>query len=288
MPTIHPSSVIEAGAKLAADVVIGPLCYVGANVCIGAGTRLVSHVSVLGRTTIGAGNVIWPQAVLGADPQDLKFRGEDAQLIIGDRNQIRELVTMHLGTQNGGGITRVGSQNLIMAGAHIAHDCEIGSHVLIANNVGLSGHVRVEDHANIAGVTGVHHFVTVGQYSYTGGMSRVVHDVPPFMLVEGDPASVRQPNFIGMERHGFTPQSIDAIRDCFRRVYRQTRRLGEGENESRGSIEERLAALRRQYGGNECVNIFVDAVERSAAGVFGRYLEGKRRDERRKGASGTR
>lgn len=283
MPSIHPSSVIEPGAQIAGDAVIGPFCYVGASVRIGAGTRLVSHVSVIGHTTIGEGNVVWPQAVLGADPQDLKFRGEEAQLVIGDRNQIRELVTMHLGTQNGGGVTRVGSHNLIMAGAHVAHDCDIGSHVLIANNVGLSGHVRVEDHANIAGVTGVHHFVTVGQYSYTGGMSRVVHDVPPFMLVEGDPAAVRHPNFIGLERHGFAPQSIDAIRDCFRRIYRQNKRSGDGEGETRGSIEERLAALRREYGGDECVKVFVDAVERSAAGVFGRYLEGKRRDERRKG-----
>jgi UDP-N-acetylglucosamine acyltransferase len=285
MPQIHPSSVVEPGARIAESASIGPFCYIGAKVVIGAGTRLVSHITVLGRTTIGERNVIWSQAVLGADPQDLKYRGEDSALVIGDHNQIRELVTIHLGTDNGGGVTRIGGDNLIMAGAHVAHDCEIGNHVLIANNVALAGHVKVEDNANIAGVTGIHHFVTIGQFSYTGGMSRVVHDVPPFMLVEGDPAAVRQPNFIGLERHGFPPESVRAIRECFRRIYRPEKRHGTGEAAPpRGSLDDRLAALEREFVGDECVQIFVGAVRRSASGAFGRHLEGKRRDERRKSA----
>jgi UDP-N-acetylglucosamine acyltransferase len=281
MPTIHPSSVIEQGARIGEGTVIGPFCYIGGKVTIGANCRLVSHVAVLGNTTIGDGNVIWPQATLGADPQDLKFDGEDSRLIIGDNNEIRELVTMHLGTANGGGVTTVGSENLIMAGAHVAHDCEIGSFVLIANNVGLSGHVKVEDHANIAGAVGVHHFVTFGQYSYTGGMSRVVHDVPPFMIAEGDPAEVRGPNLVGLKRNMFDEGSIEALKKSFLRLY------GRSSRNSTEPVTTRIDLLESEFAENECVKILAQSLRQSISGRNGRFREASRQDNRHVKAQGT-
>jgi UDP-N-acetylglucosamine acyltransferase len=290
MPKIHPTAVVDPAAHLADDVEVGPLCYIGPKVTIGAGTRLVSHVAILGRTTIGQGNTIWPQATLGADPQDLKFHGEDTELIIGDHNDIRELVTMHLGTGNGGGVTRVGSDNLIMGGTHIAHDCIVGSHVIMANNVGLAGHVHVEDHANIGGAVGVHHFVTFGQYCFVGGMSRVVQDVPPFMIAEGAPCIVRGVNTIGLKRNRFPEDSIERLKDSYRRLFRRnvSRRL-EGEEalelpaaEPQGpsTMAERVAALEADYGNDECVRLLVDFVRRTMIGMYGRYRESERKDKR--------
>src|SRR5690606_25233950 len=159
----------------------GPLCYVGPNVTIAPGTRLVSHVSVLGRTTIAADNTFWPGAVAGAEPQDLKFHGEDSELVIGSHNDIRECATLRLGTANGGNVTRIGHHNLAMACAHVGHDGALGDHVVLANAVHLAGQIHVEAAANLGGASAVHHYVTVGRSAFVGGMTRVVHDVPPFM-----------------------------------------------------------------------------------------------------------
>jgi UDP-N-acetylglucosamine acyltransferase len=275
MADIHPSAVIDEHAELADDVTIGPFCHVGANVAIGAGTTLMSHVAVHGRTTIGAGNTIWPFSTIGSDPQDLKYHGEDSELVIGDHNDIRECATIHRGTASDQNITRVGSHSLIMAYAHIGHDCILGDHVLITNAVQLAGHILVEDHAAIGGATAVHHFVSIGQYAYVGGMTRIVHDVPPFMFVEGNPARVRGVNVIGLRRHTFPEATEEHLKDAWRRLYKRTTQPnGVGESASA------LASLESDYPDDWCIRALIDAVRRSEAGVYGRYREALRQDNR--------
>ena len=185
MASIHPSSVIDPSAEFGQNVEVGPMCYVGPNVNIGDNSRLVSHVCVFKNTTIGKDNNIWPHATIGSDPQDLKFKDEQTTLTIGDRNLIRESVTIHRGTGKGGGITTVGNDNMFMVGSHIAHDCHIADHILLANNVLLAGHIIVEDHVSMLGASAAHHYTTIGRYSYISGMSRISHDVPPYMIVQG-------------------------------------------------------------------------------------------------------
>jgi UDP-N-acetylglucosamine acyltransferase len=271
MPKIHPTAVIEHGAQIADDVEVGPFCYVGAKATIGEGCRLVSHVVVIGRTTLGKHNTVWPQAVLGADPQDLKFHGEDSQLVVGDHNQIRESVTMQLGTENGGWYTRVGSHNLIMVGCHVAHDCEVGDHVVMANSVGLAGHVIVEDYASIGGAVGVHHFVTFGAHCFVGGMSRIVHDVPPFMIAEGDPAAVRAINSVGLVRRGFSQQQLDTLKSAHKRLFR-------GAERTELSMPQRLAELESIHPEDANIRKIVAAIRNSLADRNGRYRESLRRD----------
>jgi UDP-N-acetylglucosamine acyltransferase len=273
MAQIHPSSVIEPGAQLADDVRVGPFCYVGPHVRIGAGTHLVSHVAVHGHTTLGKGNRLWSGAVLGAEPQDLKYKGEPAQLIVGDDNDLRECVTIHIGTENGGGVTTVGSSNLIMAYVHVGHDCYVGNHCIIANAVQLAGHIHILDHANIGGATAIHHYVTIGQYSFVGGMTRIVHDVPPFMLVEGNPSRVRGINQIGLARHRFSPESIDRLKDAFRRLYRNN-------DEPGSNMADNLTALEQQFAGDECIQLLTQSIRNSTIGLHGRYREAARQDNR--------
>ncbi|MEM9021352.1 MAG: acyl-ACP--UDP-N-acetylglucosamine O-acyltransferase, partial [Planctomycetota bacterium] len=169
MPTIHPTAIVEHGAELGEGVIIGPCCHVAGGAVIGSGTELKANACIYGRTTIGQQCIIWPGAVLGGDPQDLKFDGEDSRLVIGDRNEVREHVTIHKGTDADTGVTTLGDDNLIMAYAHIAHDCEVGSHCILTNTVQLAGHVVVEDHAAIGGASAVHHFVTIGAYAFVAG-----------------------------------------------------------------------------------------------------------------------
>ncbi len=275
MPNIHPTSVIEPGAELADDVQVGPFCHIGPKVRIGAGTRLISHVSIYGRTTIGERNTVWPQAVIGSDPQDLKYNGEDTELIIGDGNDLREGVSLHKGTVVGGGVTRIGDHNLIMAYVHVGHDSEIGSHVVIANAVQLAGHVCIEDHANIGGAAAVHHFVTVSSYAFIGGMTRVVQDVPPFMVVEGHPARVRKVNNVLLKRLQFPQERIDALKIAFRRIY------GAGENgHLTGNLLQKLTNLEAEYPDDWAIQRLVQSMRRSAEGVYGRYREAARHDNR--------
>ncbi len=280
MSYIHPTAVIDPGAQLAEGVHIGPFCYVGPLAVVGSRTRLVSHVAVLGRTTLGAGNTVWPQATLGADPQDLKFQGEDSHLVIGDENDIREGVTIHLGTQNGGGVTRVGDHNLLMVGTHIAHDCVVGSHTVIANSVHLAGHVSVEDHVVISGASAVHHYVTIGQYAFIGGMTRVVHDVPPFMILEGNPAKVRGVNLIGLRRHRFPEDSVARLKDAHRRLFRRDSR-GEEDSGEPANMSENLAELEAEYADDRCIESLVRFIRNASIGVYGRSRESLRTDNRR-------
>ena len=277
MNRIHPTAVVEPGAQIADDVSIGPFCYVGPNVRLGPGTRLVAHVTLLGNTALGADNTIWPQATLGANPQDLKFDGEDTHLIIGDNNEIRESATIHPGTANGGGITRVGNDNLIMVGAHIAHDCTIGNHVVLANSVHLAGHICIQDHVVVSGASGLHHYVTVGQYAFIGGMTRIVHDAPPFMIHEGNPSKVRGINTIGMTRHRFPKETADHLKDVYRRLYRNNT----GESGVVKTMAQNLDEIEADYPDDECVALLVQFIRNSSIGMYGRYRESCRNDNRR-------
>lgn len=219
MTRIHPTAIIDSKSEIGRDVEIGPYSVVGPGVCIGEGCVLQSHVTITGPCIIGSGNIFYPYSVIGADPQDLKFRGEDSSLVIGDRNQIREHVTIHRGTRNGGGVTEVGHDNLIMVAAHIAHDCVVGSHCVIANMVMLGGHAVVEDCANIGGGTGVHHYTTIGKLSFVAGLSRVKRDVPPFMKVEGDPLEVRGVNTIALSRRHYSEDEINGLKEAYKRLF---------------------------------------------------------------------
>ncbi len=211
---VHPTS------EVAEDAELGQFSYVGPNCRIGSGTRLHNNVTVAANTVIGEHNEVFPGAVIGAEPQDKKYFGEESWVIIGDHNRIRECVTIHGGTQQGGGITRVGSHNLLMASCHVAHDCVVEDHVTIANNALLGGHVRIEHHASLGGLAALHHYVSVGRYAFVGGLARVTQDVPPFFLAEGNPCRVRSVNRVGLKRGGFSEREAAGLKEAFRVLFR--------------------------------------------------------------------
>lgn len=214
---IHPTAIIHEHSEIHASVEIGPWCVIGAGVKIGKDTKLVSHVVVEGSTTIGEGNVIFPFTVLGAVPQDLKYQGEQTRLIIGNHNTIRESVTMNLGTLQGGGETRIGDHNLIMAYTHLGHDCILGNHVILANGAGLAGHVEIDDYANLGGMVGVSQFVRIGAHSYVTGQSGLEKDVPPFSIACGArPCKLRGANIVGLRRRGFQVDTIQKINEVIK------------------------------------------------------------------------
>ncbi len=216
---IHSTAIIEPGAQLGADVVIGAYAYVGAKAVIGAGTVLHHHANVEGRTTIGAKCEIFPFACVGTKTHDLKFKGGEPGLIVGDRNVFREYVSVH-GATNDADYTRMGSDNVMLAYSHIAHDCVVGNHLVMSAQSALAGHVLVEDHVNIGWGTGVHQFCRIGAHAMLGGMSKIVQDVPPFVIADGNPAVARSINKVGLERHGFTVEQLEAVKQAFRLVYR--------------------------------------------------------------------
>ena len=273
MPTIHPTAVVEPGATLAEDVRVGPFCSVGPKATVGAGTTLISHVTLTGRVTLGERNTLWPGAVVGGDPQDRKFAGEDTRLLVGDDNEIRECVTIHKGTANDHGLTEVGSHNLLMAYVHIAHDCTVGSHVVLANGVQMAGHVKVEDHVTVGGASAIHHFVTLGGHGFVGGMTRVTKDAPPFMTIEGNPAEVRRLNSVGLKRQGIGEDSRQNLRDAFRRLY-----SSRADSGGVGRTDAACDALEDAYPLDPHVQRLVKAVRASASGQHGRYLETFRKD----------
>lgn len=272
MPTIHPTAIVDPTARLAEDVVVGPYCVIGPEVTIDTGTVLHNHVAVQTLTTIGRNNVFFPFSVIGADPQDRKFHGERTTLVIGDNNKIREHVTIHRGTGNGGGVTRVGDGNLIMVAVHIAHDCHLANDICIANQVMLAGHVTIEDGVNIGGGAGLHHFTTIGSCAFVGGLARITKDVPPFMIVEGNPAEVRAINTIAMTRRGYCQQHIDAIKDAYKRLYR----------DNGSAMSDKIVELKEAYRDIPAVVQLCDALEASADGVHGRARESLRPDDKRR------
>jgi UDP-N-acetylglucosamine acyltransferase len=217
---IADTACVDPRAEIANDVEIGPYCVVGPDAKIGRGTRLIGHVCVMGVATIGEHNLISPFAVIGGDPQDLSYRGTPTRVEVGDHNVIRESVTINRGSEKEEGVTKVGSHNYFMAGSHIAHDCKVGDRVTIANSSMLGGHVHVEDHAGISGGVAIHHYTTVGAFSFIGGQSRIFHDVPRFMLVDGNPSKIRCINIVGLKRNGISSASIEALHEAHRLIYR--------------------------------------------------------------------
>lgn len=237
MADIHPSAVVEPGAQLAADVVVGPFCCVGPEATLGAGTRLISHVVVSGFTRVGAGCVFFPFASVGVQTQDLKFKGGRPGTVIGDHTTVRENVTIHAATDDGN-LTVIGSHGHIMAYAHVAHDCRIGDHVILSNGAQLAGHVQVEDHAIVSAMTGVHQFGRVGRYSFIGAYCKVTQDVPPYMLVDGVPARVPAPNAVGLKRAGFSEETQRALKQAHRLLFRSDLATGEALRQIEETVEQ--------------------------------------------------
>lgn len=220
MAQVHATAIVSAQAELAASVTVGPYAVIGAGVRIGEGTSVGAHVTIDGPTTIGSGNTIHAHAALGCAPQDMKYRGEPTELHIGDRNTIFQFCTFSRGTVQDGGITRVGSDNWVMAYVHIAHDVQLGSHTVLANNATLAGHVHVDDWAIIGGLTGVHQFCRIGAHVMTGFQSHVSQDVPPYMTVSGHPLAVHGINAEGLRRRGFSRERIAQVKQMHRLLYR--------------------------------------------------------------------
>jgi UDP-N-acetylglucosamine acyltransferase len=224
---IHPTAVIAIDAVLAEGVEVGPYTVIGPGVEVGHGTKIGPHVVVEGPTRIGAGNRIFQFASVGADPQDKKYRGETTRLEIGDRNVIRECVTLHRGTVQDKGVTRIGDDNLFMAYAHVAHDCVIGSHCVLANQATLAGHVHVGDWVIMGGFSGIHQFGRIGSHAFIANNAAVTRDVPPFVMAVGQPADAHSINAEGLKRRGFTPEQVRNIRAAFRVLYRSGLKLAE-------------------------------------------------------------
>lgn len=239
---IHATAIVDPAAKLGKDVSIGPYCVVGADVVLSDRVKLHSHVVVDGRTTIDEETEIFPFASIGTKPQDLKFHGEKSTLFIGKRNKIREHVTMNPGTEGGGMITKVGDDCLFMMGAHVAHDCQVGNRVILANNATLAGHVVVGDHVVIGGLSAVHQFVRIGQHAMIGGMSGIENDVIPYGQASGKRANLVGLNLVGLKRRGFTREEIQSLRAAFESLF-----------ETEGTFAERLEKVVDSHGKTNAV-----------------------------------
>lgn len=263
MKRIHPTAVVDPGAEIGEDVEIGPYCAIQGPARIGRGCVLHAHVTVMGHTSLGEGNHLFPGAVLGAEPQDLKYDGSPTALSIGDGNRFREHVTVHPGTVGGGGVTTIGSGGLFMVGCHVAHDCRVGDQVVLANHVLLAGHVRVGDRAVMNGASACHHFTTVGRFAYVGGLSRITQDVPPFTVVEGHPARIRGANTVGMRRAGIDPDTIARVKRAVFAIFLSAKE----------STAEALNRVEAECAGDRCVGELVAAVRASAQGRQGRAAE---------------
>jgi UDP-N-acetylglucosamine acyltransferase len=221
VPRIHATALVDPKAELADNVEVGAYSIVGAGVRIGAGTVVKSHVVIEGRTTIGRGNRFFPYCSIGGAPQDKKYGGEDTELVIGDGNTVRECCTISIGTAQGGGITRIGSDNWIMAYAHIAHDCLVGDHVILANNATLAGHVTLGDWAIMGGMSAIHQFCSMGAHSMAAGGSIVLRDLPPFVICSGNPAEPHGINTEGLKRRGFEADAINVLRRAYKTLYKE-------------------------------------------------------------------
>lgn len=265
MVRMYEGTWVHPDAEIAEDVEIGAFTCIGPHVKIGRGTSIGNNCNILGRTTIGERNRIFSNAVLGSEPQDLKFRGEVTRLEIGDGNTIREFVTMNVGTSLGGGLTRIGNGNLVMACAHVAHDCIVGDRCILANNVLLGGHIKIESDVILSGGSVVHHFATLGQHSFVGGLTRVPRDVPPYMIFVGSPAKVLGVNIVGLKRRGFTHDQISALKEAHRSFFRSGKTFNDAADECRD-----LVAMFAD------VRYLVDFMRTSQTGKFGRALEAQR------------
>ena len=254
---IHPSAIVDPGAQVDLSAEIGPLCVVGDGVVIGARTRLKGHIFIEGPTTIGADNLFYPFSSIGVASQDLKYEGEHAETLIGDHNLIREFVTVHRGTKGGGAVTRVGDHNLLMAYSHVAHDCRVGSHVVLGHGATLGGHVHVGDHARVSAFVGVHQFCRIGAHSIVGGYAVITRDVMPFAMVsEEREAKMYRANSVGLERRGFAPEQIEAINKAFRFL------------RTEGMLADAIMRMRTELPPSDEIAQLIDFIERSERGFL--------------------
>jgi UDP-N-acetylglucosamine acyltransferase len=253
---IHPTAIVEAGARIDPGCQVGPYAVIGPKVVLGPGCTVGAHAVVTGRTTMGQGNRVFPHAVIGEIPQDLKYRGEDSRLEIGDRNTFREFTTVNLGTEGGGGVTRIGSGGLFMAYCHVGHDCLVGDGAIIANGVALAGHIVIEDHVHISGLAAVHQFVHIGRLSFVSGLTGVVMDVAPYCTVAGARAELAGLNVIGLQRGGMTEEQVTRVKQAYKIFFRSGLQAAEA-----------VAQLRAELGAHPEVAHFLAFVEASKRGV---------------------
>jgi UDP-N-acetylglucosamine acyltransferase len=253
---IDPTAVIDPGAQLGSGVSVGPYSIIGPDVVIGSGSVIGPHVVINGPTSIGRDNRIFQFASIGDAPQDKKYAGEPTRLEIGDRNTIREFVTINRGTVQDEGVTALGTDNWIMAYVHIAHDCRIGNHTIFANNASLAGHVRILDYVILGGFTLVHQFCAIGSHALTAFGSGISKDVPPYVTVGGSPAHAHGLNMEGLRRRGFSAESRMALKRAYRTLYRESR-----------SLEDALAQLRQQAAGNADVAVLTEFLEQQTRGI---------------------
>lgn len=261
MTQVHSTAIVDPKAEVDVSVAVGPYAVIGPNVRIGAGTTVGAHCVVEGHTTIGRDNRIFQFSSLGAVPQDKKYAGEPTELIIGDRNTIREFCTFNVGVPGAGGVTRVGHDNWIMAYTHIAHDCRVGNHTTLANTTTLAGHVELGDWVTVGGLVGIHQFVKVGAHAMVGFATAVSQDVPPFMLVDGNPMAVRGFNVVGLRRRDFSTARIAAVKQMHRLLYRQGKTL----DAARAEISLLATQLPEAAGEVAMMSAFLAASERGIA-----------------------
>ncbi len=251
-PNVHPTAIVDPGTRLADDVTVGPLAVIGAEVQLGSGCRVGAHALLQGPTRIGRDNHIGAYASIGGDPQDKKYRGERSELVIGDGNTFHEFVTVNRGTAEGGGATRIGDDNWVMAYVHIAHDCQVGSHTILANNATLAGHVELGDWVVLGGFAGVHQFCKVGAHAFAAMYAAINRDVPPFIYVAGQFAVPRGVNAEGLKRRGFDAARIAAIKRAYRTLYM-----------SHKTLDEARVALAEQAVASEDVRTFHEFIQHS-------------------------
>ncbi len=257
MSDIHSSAIISDGAKIDDDVFVGPFCVIGDGVTLGAGVKIHAHVVVEGNTRIGAGTQIFPFSAIGLAPQDKKFAGEESQLEIGENNVIREHVTMNPGTSGGGNLTKVGSNGLFMVGSHIAHDCVIGDHVILANNATVAGHCQIGDHVILGGLCALHQFVRVGDYAFVGGMTGVEADIIPFGMALGNRAALAGLNLVGMRRHDIPREQIHAVRKAYKELF-----AGEG------TLMERVELVDNEFSSDASVQKIINFIKSASDRSF--------------------
>ncbi|MGZ3479756.1 MAG: acyl-ACP--UDP-N-acetylglucosamine O-acyltransferase [Myxococcaceae bacterium] len=254
--SVHPTAIVAPGARLHPSVEVGPYAVIGPSVELGAGTTVGPHAVIEGRTRIGERNRVFQFASVGAQPQDLKYAGEDSALEIGNENLIREFTTLHKGTTGGGGVTRIGDRNLFMAYSHVAHDCRVGSGCVFANGATLGGHVEVGDHAILGGLAAVHQFTRIGPHAFLAGGTMVVMDIPPFCMAQGDRAELVGVNGIGLARHGFTEEQITRVKEAYRILFR-----------SKLPLEEAVERIRTEIGNQTEIQAMVGFVTTSQRGL---------------------
>src|SRR5438105_11218563 len=253
---IHPTAIVDAGAEIGAGTIVGPYSVIGADVVLGPNCWLQHHVTLCGPMKAGAKNKFFAYCSIGQQTQDLKYAGEPTYLEIGDDNCFREFVTVNRSTTSSGK-TRIGNSGNFLAYSHIGHDCSVGDAVVFSNNGTLAGHVKIDDHAIMGGLTAVHQFCRIGRYAITGGCSKIVQDIPPFMIADGNPAEIRGVNLVGLERNGFAPESVKAIKEAFRLIYR-----------SKLNTRQALEAIRNQIAPRQEIAQIIEFIETTDRGII--------------------